>query len=116
LVPPQEGGSWEVRVSLAAVGQWIRSLGRLSPDDAFRKGHPFPPRVLPQDPEIATRVAIWNQSIREGRESVSDGNAAIGLMSAIRHAAILSATPVREGESSEAPMALDVHPASWLAQ
>ncbi|GAW01051.1 hypothetical protein LENED_002621 [Lentinula edodes] len=28
-----EGGSWEVRVSLAAVAQWLRSLGRVSPEE-----------------------------------------------------------------------------------
>ncbi|KAF7346039.1 hypothetical protein MSAN_01829900 [Mycena sanguinolenta] len=97
-----EGGSWEVRVSLAAVGQWIRSLGQLSPEDAFGPAaKPFPSRVLPLDPEIVALSLPWESD--SGRK-----------MTALRHAAILSRTPVREGEESQAPMALDAHPAEWL--
>ncbi|OBZ71633.1 Formyl-CoA:oxalate CoA-transferase [Grifola frondosa] len=99
-----EGGSWEVRVSLAAVGQWIRSLGRVDPVMAFSEGRPMPPRVLPQDPEIARLAVSVNQS---GDAMTSEPK----RMTAISHAAIMSATPVRE---SEAPMRLDAHSASWL--
>ncbi|KAJ7688219.1 CoA-transferase family III domain-containing protein [Mycena olivaceomarginata] len=97
-----EGGSWEVRVSLAAVGQWIRSLGQLSPEEAFGPAaKPFPPRVLPLHPEIDASSLPWTSN--GGRK-----------MTALRHAAILSRTPVREGESSQAPMSLNAHSAEWL--
>ncbi|KAJ7857775.1 CoA-transferase family III domain-containing protein [Mycena leptocephala] len=97
-----EGGSWEVRVSLAAVGQWIKSLGQLTPEEAFGSAaRPFPPRVLPLHPEIAELSVPWRSN--GGRK-----------MTALRHAAVLSRTPVREGESSQAPMSLDAHSADWL--
>ncbi|KAJ7081361.1 CoA-transferase family III domain-containing protein [Mycena belliarum] len=97
-----EGGSWEVRVSLAAVGQWIRSLGQLSPEEAFGStAKPFPPRVFPLDPEIEELSLQWRSPW--GR-----------TMTAIRHAASLSRTPVREGDSSQAPIVLDAHSPEWL--
>ncbi|KAJ6584679.1 CoA-transferase family III domain-containing protein [Mycena capillaripes] len=97
-----EGGSWEVRVSLAAVGRWIRSLGQLTPQEAFGPAaRPFPPRVLPLHPEIAGLSLPWR----------SNG---VRKMTAVRHAAVLSRTPVREGESSQAPMSLDAYAAEWL--
>ncbi|KAJ7645618.1 CoA-transferase family III domain-containing protein [Mycena polygramma] len=97
-----EGGSWEVRVSLAAVGQWVKSLGQLTPEEAFGSGaQPFPPRVLPLHPDIAGLSLPWKSS--GGRK-----------MTALRHAAILSRTPVREGESSQAPMSLSAHSTEWL--
>ncbi|KAF8208643.1 CoA-transferase family III domain-containing protein [Mycena galopus ATCC 62051] len=97
-----DGGSWEVRVSLAAVGQWIRSLGQLPPEEAFGpSAKPFPPRVLPPHPEIAELSIPWE----------SNGGS---KMTALRHAAILSHTPVREGKSSQAPMSLNAHSPEWL--
>jgi len=104
-----EGGSWEVRVSLAAVGQWLRSLGRLSPQVAFGEGKPMPPRILPQDPEIAALAVTLQQS--EGNKEGSTDGIPRKHMSAIRHAAVLDKTPVRQ---AEAPMALSAHSASWL--
>ncbi|KAF8073472.1 CoA-transferase family III domain-containing protein [Lyophyllum atratum] len=101
-----EGGSWEVQVSLAAVGQWIRSLGRLSPADGFG-GRPFPPRTFPPHPEIVNLSIPWQQSTANGRHRE---------MTAIKQAALLSKTPAREGPSSEAPMALYVHTPTWLAR
>lgn len=95
-----EGGSWEVRVSLAAVGQWIRSLGRVSP-----RGPPFPPRVFPRHPEISNLSIPWRQSV------ASDGRRE---MIAVKQAAVLSRTPAKEGPTSEAPMALNVHTPTWL--
>ncbi|KAJ7695749.1 CoA-transferase family III domain-containing protein [Mycena rosella] len=98
-----EGGSWEVRVSLAAVGQWIKSLGQLSPEEAFGpSAKPFPPKALPLDPEIAALSLQWSSA--GGR-----------TMTALRHAAVLTRTPVKEGHTSQAPMALDVHSAEWLS-
>ncbi|KAJ7242828.1 CoA-transferase family III domain-containing protein [Mycena haematopus] len=99
-----EGGSWEVRVSLAAVGQWLRSLGQLQSEEAFGPAAKrFPPRVLPLHPEIAGLSIPWKSD--SGRK-----------MTALRHAAILSRTPVREGENSQAPMSLSAHSAEWLCQ
>ncbi|EMD39673.1 hypothetical protein CERSUDRAFT_121892 [Gelatoporia subvermispora B] len=101
-----EGGSWEVRVSLAAVGQWIRSLGQMDPQVAFGEGRPFPPRTLPQDPEVEARSVPFIQS--EGNDDTGDVRRE---MTAIKHAAVLSHTPVREGE---APMSLHRHRPEWL--
>ncbi|KAJ7223137.1 CoA-transferase family III domain-containing protein [Mycena pura] len=103
-----EGGSWEVRVSLAAVGQWIRSLGQLTPREAFSApARPFPSRGLPLDPEIAALSLPWtSKNEREGGRKIK--------ITALQHAAVLSRTPVREGEESQAPMVLDAHAAEWL--
>nr|GAT42737.1 predicted protein [Mycena chlorophos] len=96
-----EGGSYEVRVSLAAVGQWIRSLGRLSPHEAFGDAvKPFPARGVPLAAEIENVSSVWQS--KEGRQ-----------MTALRHAAILEKTPVREGH---APMRLDADRPEWLLQ
>ncbi|KAF8158508.1 CoA-transferase family III domain-containing protein [Crassisporium funariophilum] len=99
------GGSWEVRVSLAAVGQWIRSLGRMTPEQAFGGSKPLPPRSVPQDPEISALCVDWQQS-----------GGGKGRMRALRHAAILSETPVREGVDggAQAPMRLDSDEARWI--
>ncbi|EPQ54771.1 CoA-transferase family III [Gloeophyllum trabeum ATCC 11539] len=99
-----EGGSWEVRVSLAAVGQWIRSLGRLPPQVGFGEGLPLPARQIPLAPEIAA-LSTTVQGCGEVEEKPRR------TMTAIRHAAILSYTPVREGE---APMGLNKHATRWL--
>ncbi|KAJ7043855.1 CoA-transferase family III domain-containing protein [Mycena alexandri] len=97
-----EGGSWEVRVSLAAVSHWIRSFGQLAPEEAFGSmAKPLPLAVLPPDSEIAELSIPWRSN--NGQK-----------MTALKHAAILSCTPVREGESSWAPISLDAHSAEWL--
>lgn len=95
-------------MSLAAVGQWVRSLGRLSPEKAFGTGCPFP---QPLDPEIAALSTDWCQLN-------SDKAAHVGShkITAIKHAAILTKTPVREGRSSEAPIVLNAHSPSWLSR
>ncbi|KAH9924639.1 CoA-transferase family III domain-containing protein [Epithele typhae] len=87
-----EGGSWEVRVSLAAVAQWI----------AFGEGRPLPPRSM--DDEELSRIVVEIPVISAQGEPQK-------AMKAIRHSAVLSATPVQEGE---APMRLDSHPPQWL--
>ncbi|KAI0629828.1 CoA-transferase family III [Trametes polyzona] len=99
-----EGGSWEVRVSLAAVGRWLRSLGQLDPITAFRDGAPLPPRDV-NVPEVARYVTKVVQA--QG----ADGKTDVKVMTAVAHAAKLSATPVREGE---APMRLDAHLPEWF--
>ncbi|PVG03554.1 CoA-transferase family III [Serendipita vermifera] len=53
-----EGGSWEVRVSLAGVGQWLRDLGQLPLSEAF-KGTPLPPRTRPMHQEIQDWSEEW---------------------------------------------------------
>ena len=101
----QEGGSWEVRVSLAAVGQWIRSLRRLDPVTAFRDGLLLPPRSM-EDPEVARYTSqVSEVKTPQGAERRS--------MRAVKHSAVLSATPARE---EEAPMRLDAHLPEWLAR
>ncbi|KAI0330818.1 CoA-transferase family III, partial [Cubamyces sp. BRFM 1775] len=98
------GGSWEVRVSLAAVGRWIRSLGQLDPVVAFENGRPLPPRSM-DDPEVSQYAVNFRQVQGLGEYSESK------TMTALAHAAMLSATPVKEGE---APMRLDAHAPEWL--
>ncbi|EKM49738.1 uncharacterized protein PHACADRAFT_265389 [Phanerochaete carnosa HHB-10118-sp] len=101
-----EGGSWEVHVSLAAVGQWIRSFGQLEPGVAFGEGAPLPPRSLPQAPEIQAITIELKQSAGDR----VDGDER-KVMSAVKHSVVLSATPVHEGE---APVRLDAHLPRWL--
>lgn len=106
----QEGGSWEVRVSLAAVGNWIRSLGRLEARIGFGQGKPLPPRSIPQDEEIAAVAVQLNQSLGdEGAQVVSTNERK--RISAVGHSAKLSKTPVREGE---APIRLNANLPQWL--
>ena len=116
----QEGGSWEVRVSLAAAGQWIRSLGRLNPATAFGQGRPMPPRTMPQAPEIAALTVPLIQLEGDEQTSATQSESlepkpkpttTHRTMTAIRHAAILSETPVREEGSA---LRLDVHLPRWL--
>ncbi len=66
----EEGGSWLVRVSLAATGRWIRDLGRL-PD-----GFSAP------DPKAA-----------DVQDLLEDSDSGFGRLRAVRHAARLAATP-----------------------
>ena len=101
----QEGGSYEVRVSLAGVGQWLRSLGRLDPVQGFGEGKSLPQRTLPLDKEIADLSVTWNETSHgKGRE-----------MTALKHPAIFSVTPVRDGgNGGEAPMVLNAHEPVWL--
>ena len=98
----QEGGSWEVRVSLAAVGQWLRSLGRIPSHLAFQDAKSLPMVVSPPVDEVAKLSSNWTQS-----NCLSDGK----RMTALRHAAILSETPVKEGE---APVVLNSSSPSWI--
>lgn len=72
----QEGGSWHVQVSLAGVGHWLRSLGRL-------------PAVQAERPPLAPYT-----------ESVESG---FGRMQVLRHAACFSATPAHWRRPSMPP-------------
>jgi crotonobetainyl-CoA:carnitine CoA-transferase CaiB-like acyl-CoA transferase len=63
----REGGSWQVQVSLAQTGHWLRQLGRLE--------HGFevqPPALAP-----------WLETVASG----------FGVLRAVRHSAQLSRTP-----------------------
>ncbi|PWC28952.1 CoA transferase [Teichococcus aestuarii] len=70
----EEGGSWHVRVSLAATGQWLRGLGRVEGG------------LAAQDP---------------GQEDIADlleeRDSPLGRVSAIRHAAEMERTPAGWG-------------------
>ena len=65
-----EGGSWLVRVSLAATGRWIWNLGRVENGFSCR---------LPSRDDVA--------------DLLEESPSPFGLMRGVRHAAQLSATP-----------------------
>jgi crotonobetainyl-CoA:carnitine CoA-transferase CaiB-like acyl-CoA transferase len=69
-----QGGSWQVQVSLAGVGLWLRSLGRLQHGLATTR-----PDITP-----------WLEDSRCGF-----GPSGQATLRAVRHAARLSATPAR---------------------
>ncbi len=69
-----QGGSWQVQVSLAGVGLWLRSLGRLDHGLAATR-----PDVTP-----------WLED-----NACGFGPGGQGTLRAVRHAAQLSATPAR---------------------
>lgn len=79
----QEGGSWEVKLSLAQTGQWLRGLGRVPGGLAT----PVPDRA----PYVATTASGF------------------GELSAIRH----SATVARELQSVRPSMPPGSHAAAW---
>ncbi|KIJ17882.1 hypothetical protein PAXINDRAFT_175615 [Paxillus involutus ATCC 200175] len=106
-----EGGSWEVRTSLAAVGQWLRSLGRLSPQVAFGDGRSLPPRSIPLDPEISSLSVTLHEGKGGSKKRAVEGP--LRTMTALSHAAVLSKTPVKVGEAS---MDLDRHEPVWLSR
>jgi len=83
----EEGGSWLVRVSLAATGQWLRSLGQVP-------GGPAAP-----DPTHA-----------EITDLLEETDSGFGRLTCVRHAGIMSATPAHWALPS---MPLGSHPAAW---
>ncbi len=82
----REGGSWHVRLSLAQTGQWLRSLGRVS--GGF-------------DVKTPDRSAYV--------ESYASG---YGELVALRHSAVLSATPAGWSRPAMPP---GTHAAMWPA-
>ena len=80
----QEGGSWHVRLSLAQTGHWLRGLGRIN--SGFSASRPDRKRYL---------------------ETSMSG---FGELVAVRHAAVLSATPARYLRPSSPPGS---HPPVW---
>ena len=81
-----EGGSWHVQVSLAATGHWLRMLGRVA------DGFSAPP------PDFGPYL-----------ETTDSG---FGRLTALRHAAQLSATPPAWTRPSVPP---GTHPLAWPA-
>jgi crotonobetainyl-CoA:carnitine CoA-transferase CaiB-like acyl-CoA transferase len=67
----ERGGSWHVRASLAQTGHWFRQLGRID-------GMSCP------DPKF--------DAVRDCMEETPSG---FGLLTAVRHSAVMSETPVR---------------------
>ncbi|KAJ3850250.1 CoA-transferase family III domain-containing protein [Lentinula lateritia] len=95
-----------IRVSLAAVAQWLRSLGRVSPEVGFGETAKTMPAVTyPPDDEVRSLSSEWPQSGRSPNEK---------KMTALRHAAILSETPVMNGDKATAPIVLNSSPPQWM--
>ena len=82
----EEGGSWLVRVSLAGTGEWIKRMGRVEGGLAA--------------PGIAD-VTPW----------LEESDSGFGRMTALRHSAVLDATPAHWALPS---MPLGSHPPAWL--
>ncbi|MDE2581779.1 MAG: CoA transferase [Rhodospirillales bacterium] len=83
----REGGSWHVLVSLARTGHWIRGLGRVA------NGLAGP---APQRADIA--------------DFLEESESGFGRLSAVRHAAVLSATPAHWALPA---MPRGTHPPVW---
>ena len=84
-----QGGSWQVEVTLAGVGHWLHSLGRL-PDGLSVT----PPTIEPY--------------LEHSRCGFGAGGA--GTLRALRHAAVFSATPAAWVRPSMPPGS---HPPTW---
>lgn len=82
-----EGGSWHVRCSLAQTGHWFRNLGRV--EDGLSSADP---------------------SLDAVRDRLEEGPSGFGCLTSVRHAAVMSETPVRWVRPS---MPLGSHPAKW---
>ncbi|HEX5464895.1 MAG TPA: CoA transferase [Burkholderiales bacterium] len=81
------GGSWHARLSLAQTAHWLRSLGRI---DGGLNCH---------DP-----------SFNDVRDRLEESDSGFGRLTAVRHAAVLSETPVRFERPS---VPLGTHPPAW---
>jgi crotonobetainyl-CoA:carnitine CoA-transferase CaiB-like acyl-CoA transferase len=82
----EEGGSWQVRVSLAQTGHWLRRLGRID-------GTPC------RDPGF--------DDVRDRLDETLSG---FGLLTAVRHAAEMSETPPHWARPS---VPLGTHAPAW---
>ncbi|MFN0187058.1 MAG: CoA transferase [Aquabacterium sp.] len=80
----QQGGSWQVQVSLAGVGHWLRTLGR-----------------------VHDGLAVQAPAFEPLAEEAASG---FGRLTALRHAARFSRTPVKTGLPSMPPGS---HPPAW---
>ncbi|WP_211233806.1 hypothetical protein [Comamonas composti] len=73
-----EGGSWRVRITLAGVAHWLRSLGRVA---------------QPQWDEAKPDIAPYLETLDSG----------FGRLQAVRHCAQFSRTPVAWDHASMPP-------------
>ena len=87
-----QGGSWQVQVSLAGVGQWLRSLGRVADG------------LAAQRPEL--EPLLYDSPCGFG----AGGPTQVATLRAVRHAAEFSATPARWSLPSMPPGS---HPPQW---
>jgi crotonobetainyl-CoA:carnitine CoA-transferase CaiB-like acyl-CoA transferase len=83
----REGGSWQVRVSLAQTGQWLRRLGR-----------------------VKDGLACEDPTLEDVRDRLDESASGFGRLTAVRHAAELSETPARWTRPS---VPLGTHEAAW---
>ena len=86
----REGGSWQVRVSLAQTGRWLWNLGRVA--DGFRT----------ED--------LKGETVMPFIEQVDSG---FGPLRSVRHSAVLSKTPAFWARPA---MPLGSHPPQWPAR
>ena len=105
----QEGGSWQVQVSLAETMLWIKNLGTLDPIQAFGEGPSLPPKAT-SHPEIAGLSTPLQECLAGTTADTERPGSERRTLTAIRHSAVMSRTPVRSGY---APMRRDVHQATW---
>jgi crotonobetainyl-CoA:carnitine CoA-transferase CaiB-like acyl-CoA transferase len=84
----RDGGSWQVRVSLAQTGYWLRSLGR-----------------------VADGLRCKDPALKDVRDCLEESASGFGKLSAVRHPATLSETPPRWARPS---VPLGTHPPHWL--
>ena len=82
----EQGGSWQVRVSLAQTGQWLRQLGRID-------------GMQCRDPGFA--------DVRDRLHGTASG---FGRLTAVRHAAEMSETPPHWARES---VPLGTHAPAW---
>jgi crotonobetainyl-CoA:carnitine CoA-transferase CaiB-like acyl-CoA transferase len=82
----EQGGSWQVRVSLAQTGHWLRQLGRID-------------GMHCQDP-----------GFDDVRDRLHETQSGFGLLTAVRHAAAMSETPPHWARSSVPP---GTHAPAW---
>ena len=99
-----QGGSWQVQVSLAGVGLWLRSLGRVAAGVAAGQ----PPDI---EPWLEDSVCgFGGQHAGQHGDPVSPQTRATATLRAVRHAAVFSVTPARYARLSMPPGS---HPPVW---
>lgn len=98
-------------MSLAGVGQWLRDLGQLPPELAFR-GQSLLPRTVPMATEIQEHAEEWKlRAPKEGIETAGIGHASQSLV-VLKSAVELSGIPC--GQRREVPSSLDCDSLVWL--
>jgi DNA-binding IclR family transcriptional regulator len=82
----EQGGSWQVRVSLAQTGHWLRQLGRIDGMNC-------------RDP-----------GFEDVRDRLHETTSGFGRLTAVRHAAAMSETPPQWARAS---VPLGTHAPAW---